>query len=409
MLLSGWNSNVLDWLALSGLFTLSAVLVHTYVGYPLLMKVLSGVARWRNIPCPCESAAVQRISIVLCVHNEQGRLESRLENLLGLQWPVPGEILVVCDGCTDESEAVVQRTSARDGRVKLITHAGKRGKPAGLNAGVAASNGDMLVFCDARQLFDRDALVHLAAALGEPKVGVVSGLLRIASAKDGRSGGFDRYWSLETKLRKWESDWDSVIGCTGAIYAMRRDLYAAIPEDTLLDDVVIPMQVVLRGKRAKYCVEAVAVDPQPLTPEVEELRKQRTLAGNYQMLFRYWKWLNPLINRTWWQLVSHKYLRVLSPFVLAGLMACTAVLARHPLFAALLAAELVFLLASWMVLRFPGIGNKLPASRLAGAFLTVQIASIRGLISCMKHRHNTLQIWQKKPEENPGPGPEAAP
>jgi cellulose synthase/poly-beta-1,6-N-acetylglucosamine synthase-like glycosyltransferase len=278
--------------------------------------------------------------------------------------------------------------------IRVVELPQKSGKPTGINAAVEQAEGDVLIFCDARQQFEPSALRHLVRELGEGNTGAVSGLLRIAKSSDGASAGFDRYWSLETKLRKWESDWDSAIGCTGAIYALRKECFVPLPADTILDDVVLPMQAVMQGRRVGYCVEAIAWDPQPLTPEAEYRRKLRTLAGNFQMLFRHPTWLNPFQNRTWWQLISHKYLRIASPFVLAMAMLCTIALARHPLFLALLFLEFAFIGVGWTAMQSPVLARRIPGARVLGAFLSMQVTIVRGLITYMRHKKNMLEIWK---------------
>lgn len=382
-----------EWATLAVLAASIGTLFYTYAGFPLLMGMLSRMASSVGKERPLDSGTpLKRISVILCVHNEESRLAARLENLLSLDWPMDGEVVVVCDGCTDHSAAVA-RQFGHD-RVRVVELPEKSGKPTGINAGVEKSEGDVLVFCDARQQFEPTALRHLVTELGGGNTGAVSGLLRIAKSSDGSSAGFDSYWSLETKLRKWESDWDSSIGCTGAIYALRRECFLPLPADTVLDDVVIPMQAVMQGRRVGYCVEAVAWDPQPLSPAAEYRRKLRTLAGNFQMLFRHPSWLNPFRNRTWWQLISHKYLRIASPVFLAIILLCTAMLTRHPIFVVLLLVELGFLGLGWLAMQRPALVKGIPGARILGAFLSMQVTIARGFIAYVRHKKNMLGIWK---------------
>ncbi|RBP48100.1 cellulose synthase/poly-beta-1,6-N-acetylglucosamine synthase-like glycosyltransferase [Roseimicrobium gellanilyticum] len=389
----GWSDLASwEWIALGGLVAALVLLFYTYAGFPLLMGFLSRLTSNSKNRKQESGSPMNRISVILCVHNEEARLASRLENLLSLDWPMEGEVVVVCDGCTDNSAEVARQVGQE--RVRVVELSQKSGKPSGINAGVEQASGDVLIFCDARQEFESSALRHLVAELREENTGAVSGLLRIAKSSDGSSGGFDRYWSLETKLRKWESDWDSAIGCTGAIYALRRECFVELPPDTILDDVVIPMQAVMQGRRVGYSVEAIAWDPQPLAPQAEHRRKLRTLAGNFQMLFRHPGWLNPFQNRTWWQLISHKYLRIASPFVLAAALLCTVVLARHPLFLLLLVGELAFIGLGWLAMECPALARRIPGARILGAFLSMQVTIVRGLATYMRYKKNMLDIWK---------------
>jgi cellulose synthase/poly-beta-1,6-N-acetylglucosamine synthase-like glycosyltransferase len=169
-----------------------------------------------------------------------------------------------------------------------------------------------------------------------------------------------------------------VIGCTGAIYALRRSAYEPIPEDTLIDDVLVPMQALVRGGRILFEPEAKAYDPQTLAPEQEQRRKTRTLAGNYQLLFRHPSWLLPWRNRCWWQLISHKYSRLAGPFLLALCLVSTAVLARDSIFFRLaLAAQSACYLCGLLGLALPRIRRRWLA--IPAGFLFLQWQCLRSL------------------------------
>ena len=296
------------------LFWLSlAVLFYTFLGYPLLLFVLAQLRdSWSTIAVPPHPPAA---TIVLAVHNEAARIRARLQNLLASDYPPEKfNMIVVSDGSTD---ATIQQIQALDDpRVMLINQTQRQGKAHALNLALAAAKNDLIVFADGRQQFAPDTITQLAKHFGDLQTGAVSGELIIESAATAAGSGVDTYWKIEKMLRRAEARWDSSIGCTGAVYAIRRALYQPIPADTILDDVVIPMQVALQGFRIAFEPDARAFDPQTLEPVRERIRKRRTLAGNYQMLFRYPAWLLPWRNRLWWQLISHKYLRLAAPLFL---------------------------------------------------------------------------------------------
>jgi poly-beta-1,6-N-acetyl-D-glucosamine synthase len=316
------------WLSVAGI-------AYIYIGYPALLRLW---ARWRPHPVSCGSRIADcggadygpdsdrqsppqsafrdsqyGVSIVIAARNEGARLASRIDNLLSLDYPTARrQIIVVSDGSTDNTLDVL----ARYRRFVDVVTVPRGGKALALNAGVALAKFEFVVFTDARQIFAPDAVRELVAPFSDPTVGAVSGELlldaespcrrrgRERRAVERRAGaratGSDRrederrrtlrstiadgvglYWRYEKHLRRLESTVASTLGATGAIYAIRRPLYRALPADTILDDVLTPMRVVLAGYRVVLNDRARAFDRAAADADAEARRKIRTLAGNY--------------------------------------------------------------------------------------------------------------------------------
>jgi len=359
-----------------------AAIGFTFAGYPLLCYFLG---RW--LPRPARLLPDLRrpaTSFVLVVHNEQNRVVERLRNLLDEQARAGDEILVICDGCTDETEARVQSL----GSAQIQLHAVPRaGKASALNRGVALARGEIIVFCDARQTFAPGAVCSLLRHFSDPQTGAVSGNLEIVPSEAGAGRGVDLYWRLEKFVRRWEAAFDSTIGCTGAIYAIRRELFQFLPEDTLLDDVVIPMRISMKGYRVLFDPVAIAWEPQRLEPAKERKRKRRTLAGNYQILFRYPEWMFPWKSRLWLQLICHRYLRLVgAPLILLSVCSSSVLASSDPRYLGLLLVEaLLFGLAS-LGLLFPKVSLRLVT--VPAGFLFLQLMSIEALFYYARFTRN---------------------
>src|SRR5207247_8724700 len=144
------------------------------------------------------------------------------------------------------------------------------------------------------------------------------------------STGISLYWRYEKWLRRHESAIRSLLGVTGAIYALRRSLWHPLPPETLLDDVLAPMRVVLDGRRVILEDRAKAYDRTAPSSSAESRRKVRTLAGNVQVLWLEPRLLLPWVNPVWVQYCSHKVGRLLVPYALLAAIASTIALAdRH--------------------------------------------------------------------------------
>lgn len=232
-----------------------ALLFYTYLGYPVLTWMQ---ARLFARPVQKEPI-VPPISLVIVAYNEEGNIQRRIENILKMDYPREKmEIVIASDGSDDGTAAAV-RSFAGEG-VKLLDFPRRRGKPAVLNEVIPLCQGDIVVLSDAIPLFDPQAVRELAADFADEQVGSASGELRFLPG-EGHSTfarGFGFYWKYENFLRRTESMSHSMVGATGPIYAIRKELFEPIPEDTLLDDVLIPLRIMAKGYRAIFDPAAVA-------------------------------------------------------------------------------------------------------------------------------------------------------
>jgi cellulose synthase/poly-beta-1,6-N-acetylglucosamine synthase-like glycosyltransferase len=349
----------------------AALVVYVYAGYPAILWLWT---RLRRPPAqPASADAAPRISIVVAARNEGPRLAARVQNLLGLDYPVDRrQVIVVSDGSSDDTLDVLSRFGDA---IEVVALPRPSGKAAALNAGVARARGELLVFADSRQAFAPDALRRLAAPFADPRVGGVSGELLLdcesalfsnrRAAADRRRGhagqlrasalerraserrrsvastiadGVGMYWRYEKELRRMESAVGSTLGATGAIYAIRRALWQPLPPAAILDDVLTPMRVVLAGYRVVFDERARAFDRAAVDADAELRRKVRTLAGNYQILGLEPRLLSPRRNPVWFQYLSHKVGRLVVPYALLALFCANLALAGAGLFYQLLLA-----------------------------------------------------------------------
>ena len=145
-----------------------------------------------------------------------------------------------------------------------------------MNTALAQAKGEILFFTDVRQQFHPDSLANLVACFADPEVGVVSGELVIRDGTGIEEASVGLYWKYEKWIRKQLSRLDSIMGATGCIYAMRRELAIPLPEGTLNDDMYLPLEAFFRGYRVILDDSALAFDyPTPLASEFR--RKVRTL------------------------------------------------------------------------------------------------------------------------------------
>jgi cellulose synthase/poly-beta-1,6-N-acetylglucosamine synthase-like glycosyltransferase len=259
------------------------------------------------------------VSFVVCAHNEAPRLARRLDELTKLvdRSGVDGEVILVSDGSTDDTADVARLFADRG--VRVVELAQQAGKAAALTAGCQRAAGEILVFADVRQTWAPDALLRLLTNFADPDVGAVTGNL-VLEQNHGVLDGVRRYWCIEKWLRLQESRIGSLVGASGAISAVRRELFASVPAGTVLDDVYWPLRVAMAGRRVVMEPRAHAFDRLPCSAADEFRRKVRTQAGNFQLMMLLPAALLPWRNPIWLQLVSHKLLRLLVPWALLALL-----------------------------------------------------------------------------------------
>ncbi|OQW95953.1 MAG: hypothetical protein BWK77_06615 [Verrucomicrobia bacterium A1] len=324
--------SILFWVCAFGLF-------YIYLGYPLLAGLLAKLRARPVRRAPYGGS----VSVLIVACNEAAVLPHKIRSLLASEAQAQiGEIVVASDGSTDETAQAV--AAVGEPRVRLVAFPERRGKASVLNDVLPQCRQEVVVLTDARQELHPQALGALLSNFADESVGVVSGELvfREESVSTASARGMGVYWSYEKFIRKSEARFGSVPGATGALYAIRKALFSPIPASTLLDDVLIPMQAVVRGFRCVFEEGAEVYDDPTFSPSREAIRKRRTIAGNAQLVLFHPEWLLPWRNPVWFQLVSHKLGRLASPLFLIGTAVTSLLLGDVPLYRAGAIAQAAF-------------------------------------------------------------------
>ncbi|HWZ89083.1 MAG TPA: glycosyltransferase family 2 protein [Polyangiaceae bacterium] len=295
------------------------LILYTYAGYPVLVAVWARVA-------PRAGAARDdfepTVSVCIAIHDGAEYLPSKLQSLQMLDYPRDKlEILIYSDGSTDATARIARELSASDPRVKVLSDGVRRGKPTALNRLYAEATGEVLLMTDVRQQLAPCALRALLRLLADPGVGCVSGSLVL----EGNTGP-SAYWRYEKFIRASEARLGSMVGVSGSLYAVRRADFDELPADVLLDDMFVPLRIARRHKSVVLSREAEAYDAAQ-DDDREFSRKVRTLAGNYQLVALLPWLLVPGRNPVWFQMFSHKLLRLVCPWALLILFGSSLVLA----------------------------------------------------------------------------------
>lgn len=381
---------IIFWLSLLGV-------LYTYLGYPAVMWML---ARLR--PNPWKIAPITpSVSIVLAVHNGVLLLPGKIQHLLALDYPEIKEIIIISDGSTDGMAELLDRE--KHPRVNGIVLPEHGGKAVAVNCGVEAATADLILFVDIRPDIAPGAIQQLVSNFADRKVGCVSGNLKLRDqghdASAAAVGGL--YWRYEQWLRTCEAVSDSPVGVYGGFYAIRRELAVRQPAGIILDDMFQPLSIIRQGYRSVVDRHAYVYDTWPKKVEGEFHRKVRTLAGNFQ-LFQLAPWTLTPQNRVLFQLVSHKVMRLIVPYLLVLMLVCSIALSpASPIYAAFASLQLF----SWVV-AIVGLRYKIPIlhriAAPAGALLILNAAAVVGLYKFLFTPAPLWKIWNAgKPSDAP--------
>lgn len=370
---------------------------YIFAGYPALVwlcgrRASRGIVT-QSVPRTC--------SIVIVAHNEAQNLPRKLANLLACaksDWIE--EILIGSDGSTDDSAAIVR--SHPDARVRVVEFAARRGKPAVLNDLIPQCTGEFVLLADARQEFDVDCLERLLENFADPRVGVVSGELVFRSRPGDSTAaqGIGFYWKYEKFIRRCESDFRGVPGATGACYMIRKSLFRPIPDQTILDDVAIPMQAVEQGYRCLFEPRAMIFDDPSTSTKQESIRKRRTIAGVAQLLRLFPQWIWPAHNPLWLEFVSHKLLRLISPVLMLIVLVTNLLLIPSLVYSLLFAAQMVFYAAAVAGGIGQLVGRRIACCGPALMFLSLNVTTALALWDALRSRYRVT--WQSAQPKNRG-------
>lgn len=301
-------------LALTG----AALIFATWLGYPLIIGAVALLTRQgKQVGQRASALPVTAVTAVLATREESHEIIARIANLLDTEYPRHLiDVVVAIDSQRADLPADHEIAQHFPGHVTVVRGDDAGGKAANLNAALRVATGDVIVFADTAQRFDRETIPRLVEELlSDARYAAVSGALHLRAAQL-NSSAVSWYWRLERWLRATEARVHSPVGVTGAVYAMRRALWRPLPTGLILDDLYVPMLQILNGHRVGFRVDALASDARAISGGSEYRRKSRTLTGVFQLCAWLPGVLNPFRNPIWLQFMCHKLLRLATPWFL---------------------------------------------------------------------------------------------
>jgi len=354
-----------------------AVVVYSYVGYPLLVWLCARRRSDAWVDAERRGLAYDVrnwpfVSIIIAAYKEERFILQRLQNCMLLDYPGDRfEVIVGCDGQEDNTGELVRAFG--DSRIRLAQFPVRRGKASVLNDCVPLARGEILVFSDANTMMHPQALKALVRHFVQPDVGAVCGKLNLTDPVTGQNAD-GIYWKYENFIKRAEARLGALLGVNGGIYALRKALYRPLPPEVLSDDFLIGMRVHQQGFRLLYDATATAEEETPSTIGSEFGRRARLGAGGWQSLV----WLRSLLHprHGWLALAfwSHKAARWFAPLLLVVMLGANAALAARAPYSWFLVAQALFYTVAYGIPRMVAARFAWRPLRLPAMFVSMNAA-----------------------------------
>lgn len=292
-------------------FASLGIVLYTYLGYPIILGIL---AKLRKVFNPRKALRytdddLPEITVLVACYNEADILEQKIKNTASLDYPVDKKKhWFVTDGSTDNSPEIVRKHAG----FEVFHENARKGKNAAVNRVMKLVRTPIVVFCDANTILNKEALKLLVRHFKDPKVGAVAGEKRVlqGDAENAAGSGEGAYWKYESVLKKWDSEFNTVVGAAGELLAVRTSLFEEVPPGVFIEDFRLSMNIAKAGYRVVYEPDAYAMETASASIEEEKKRKVRISAGGLIEVWHFMGLLN-FFKYGWlsFQYVSHRMLR----------------------------------------------------------------------------------------------------
>jgi peptidoglycan-N-acetylglucosamine deacetylase len=205
------------------------------------------------------------VSVVIAAFNEEKVIARTIDAVLANHYPEL-EVIVVDDGSSDSTSAVVLSRFANHPQVRLLQQE-NAGKAAALNRGIAQATGDVIIALDADTLFARDTIVKLVRPFSDPLVGAVAGNVKVGNRINPLT-----YWQAIEYITSQNLDRrayaviNSVTVVPGAVGAWRREAVlqgGGYTTDTMAEDMDLTWRIRRIGWRVETMTDALGYTEAP--------------------------------------------------------------------------------------------------------------------------------------------------
>lgn len=362
---------------------------YVYIGYPIALFVLSHLF-FRPIR---KDDFTPSVSVIIAAYNEEQDLPAKLDNMLLLDYPKEKlEIIVASDCSTDNTDEIVRGYSEHG--IILNRQERRLGKTWAQQQAAKNSSGEILVFSDATTIYQPDAIRKIVRSFADPEVGCVAGqLVYVDKASTAVGKGCQSYWSYEKFLKTCESRLGSLIGVSGCLYAVRRICQVRLSSQ-MIDDFVIATEIHLQGLRTVYEPEAISMEDTNKQGKDELRMRIRVISQTLRALNKYQEVFSLARHGMFaFQMISHKALRYVVPFLLIGALIINWLLiTESTIYYSTFLGQTALYFSAFVGWAAERLKIKIGPLAIPYYFMLVNVASIGGILRFMNG--GTQVVWE---------------
>ena len=310
------------------IFILIFILFYTYIGYPLLLRVLN---HFFADPVKSDRSFQPEIAIVISAYNEEEYIEDTINSIFKCEYPEDKlRVFIGSDGSSDKTLEICYKLQEKHPNLNVFDYP-RAGKNLTLNKLVPKTTADYIFLMDADCRLKKGILQKMVSYFADDSVGIVLGsAVHIAKKEDeddtGRLGD-TFYHKYERNIRILESNIFSTVNSFGPFYAITRDCYEPIPNNRVCDDYYPILKTIQKDKRVIFCKDDHIYEVREKSLMDEFNRRLRSTTCGMASVWLEKRIFSPRYKWASLFLISHKIFRWLNPFLLILLALLTLMLA----------------------------------------------------------------------------------
>jgi cellulose synthase/poly-beta-1,6-N-acetylglucosamine synthase-like glycosyltransferase len=377
------------------LIILVSVVFYTYIGYGLFLFLLIKFRKKSTIKAS-NNQHYENVSLIIAAYNEEDIIEEKILNTLKLDYPKDKlDIIFVTDGSTDNTNAIIQKFP----QVQLEFLPSREGKIHAVNRLMSKVKNEVTVFSDANVMLNPEAISHLIQHFKFDKTGAVSGEKKVWSdvSDNASAAGEGFYWKYESFLKRMDSNFNTLVGAAGELFAIRTNLYEPVAKNTIIEDFFLTVSIAAKGYQVIYEPQAIAMETASASISEEEKRKVRISSGGIQAIVHFKSLFNIFKFRLLaFQFISHRVLRwTLTPLVIPFIFVLNILLYNQGsiFFDAMMYGQLVFYILAFggYIMRQQKIRNKI--FHIPFYFVFMNVCVYKGWIRYFNNSQSV--VWEK--------------